>query len=104
MNRPGTIFLAWLLIATVCTGGLDAAVAAAAHADHPPTIMHGPGDDANLPGDGHEDHCCHIAGHLVGAVGNTQPLPAANSEILPNQAIRLILRVREPPPIPPPTR
>jgi hypothetical protein len=103
MKRSLLKSLAWLLILAVLVAGVDAAVGESLHAGHAETSLDsGPGNTGEA--DEHVGHCCHAAGHLIGAVsGSIAALIAPPWISLPAGASSLS-EPGQAPPTPPPTR
>ena len=94
--------LCGLLLLVILFSGIEASFAAVAHADHSATHEQPLGGDEPDDAD-HVDHCCHLAGHLVGIILEL-PVPDLNlRNDVGSRLHSLRLGVRAPPPLPPPT-
>ncbi|UCG71523.1 MAG: hypothetical protein JSV45_09650 [Chromatiales bacterium] len=102
MNAGPARILANLLLLAVVFSGWEAAFVAPAHADHGAAHSHQAGSDDPEDAE-HSDHCCHMAGHLVGAVADTGLRPVDARAAISSQRHTLRIGSRAPPPVPPPT-
>jgi len=102
MKRSFRKNLPWLLMLALLAAGVDAALSETLHAAHVETSADGSTGGTGEPED-HEGHCCHAAGHLIGAVsGAIASLRSPAWTSLPT-GVSVLSEPGQAPPTPPPT-
>jgi len=95
--------LPWLLILALFSAGIDAALSESLHADHGDSSVVSNGNDTTEPEDHDDGHCCHAAGHLLGAVGASSTSLITQPWIALPTGVSMLLEPGQAPPTPPPT-